>query len=181
MSISAILNSTFSQHQLGRASNPNQKQIQQLSQDLASGNLSAAQSDFATLLKAFPQPTTTSASTSATVTQAFHQLATNLKSGNLAGAQKDLSTIQQDLQSHGGPSTNHFHHYHPLSTGSEDLTAQNPPLQDLNQFGQILTSGNLAGAQRAYAALQALAPISTGGILHQTSPPVSGPPISLVA
>ena len=101
-------------------------------------------------------------------------------SGDLAAAQKDFSAIQQDIQNLGGLSTKHFHHYRPLSTGGEDLANQNSLLQDLNQFGQNLTSGNLVSAQQAYAALQAQASVSTGGILHQTRPPVSGPPVSTI-
>jgi hypothetical protein len=112
--------------------------------------------------------------------QDLKQLGQDLKSGNLSAAQQDLSTLQQDLQSMGGPSTNHFHHHHRLSTGSGDLTNQNSLLQDLNQLGLDLASGNLSAAQQAYAALQAQPPVSTGG-LHHTEPPVSALPVSLVA
>lgn len=178
MSISAILNSYLSQYRLGGASNPYQKQIQQLSQDLASGSLPAAQSDFATLQKALSQPATIPASASDPVAQAF---ATDLKSGDVAAAQKDFSTIQQDLQNKGGPSTKHFHHYRPLSTGSEDSSIQNPLLQDLNQFGLKAASGDLAGAKQAYGALPAQAPVSVDGIQHQTEPRGLGGPISLAA
>jgi len=181
MSISAILNSNLSQYQLGGASNPYQKQIQQLSQDLTSGSLPAAQSDFATLQKALSQPATIPASASDPVAQAFNQLATDLKSGDVAAAQKDFSTIQQDLQNKGGPSTKHFHHYRPLSTGSEDSSIQNPLLQDLNQFGLKAASGDLAGAKQAYGALPAQAPVSVDGIQHQTEPRGLGGPISLAA
>ena len=77
MSISAILNSSSNQYQIGAASNPYQQEIQQLGQALQSGNLSAAQSDFATLQAAFSQPaTTTAGSTSNPVAQAFNQLGT---------------------------------------------------------------------------------------------------------
>lgn len=113
--------------------------------------------------------------------QDFKQLGQDLKSGNLAAAQKDFSTLQQDLQSLGGPSVNRFHHHHRISTGIGDLTNQDSLLQDLSQFGQDLASGNLSAAQQAYAALQTQPPVSTGGILHHTEPPVSAPPVSLVA
>lgn len=104
MSISGILSSSLSHYQLGAARTPYQQTFQQLGQDLQSGNLSAAQSDLATLQKAISQPATTSPTTSDPVTQAFHQLATDLQSGNLSAAQKDFSTLQQDLQA------SHFHH-----------------------------------------------------------------------
>jgi len=166
MSISGILSSSFLQNQLSAAASPYKQEMKKLSQDLQSGNLSAAQSDFATLQAAFSQtaastgagstPSTSGDSTSNPVAQAFNQLATDLKSGNLSAAQKDFSTVQQDLQSQGGPSAGHLHHHHRISTGGvgEDSTGQNSLLQDLNQVGQNLTSSNLAGAQAAYATLQ---------------------------
>jgi len=154
MSISAILNSSSNQFQIGAASNPYQQEIQQLGQALQSGNMSAAKSDFATLQAAFSQPATTAGSTSNPVAQAFNQLSTDLQSGSLSAAQKDFSTLQQDLQNN--LSTDHFHHHHHLSSGSGsgDSSNQNSLLQDLNQIGQSLTSSNLAGAQQAYATLQ---------------------------
>jgi hypothetical protein len=122
-------------------------QFQQLGQDLTSGNLSGAQSDFATLGQAFTQPSAVSSSSTANpVTQAFQQLSTDLQSGNLSAAQKDYSTIQQDLQSHAG------HHSHRMKAGGG--SGQNLLLQDLTQLGQDLSSGNLTAAQQAYATLQ---------------------------
>lgn len=179
MSISGILSSGFLQKQLGAPSTPYQQSIEQLSKDLQSGNLAAAQSDFATLQKAISRSpiSTAAASNSNTVAQAFNQLATDLQSGNLSDAQKDFSALQQDLENLGAPgATNRFHHYHPLSTNIEDSTNQNSLLQDLNQVRQHLTSGNLFAAQQAYATLRAQAPVSTAFGLHQTEPPVSGPP-----
>jgi len=182
MSISGILSSGFLQRQLSAPSTPYQQGIEQLSKDLQSGNLLAAQSDFATLQKAFslsPRSTAagSTASTSNTVAQAFNQLATDLQSGNLSAAQKDFSALQQDVKNLGGPgATNRFHHYHRLSTNIGDLTNPNSPLQDLNQARQNLTSGNLFAAQQAYATLRGQAPVSTAFRLHQTEPPVSGPP-----
>ena len=123
--------------------------------------------------------------------QDFKQLGQDLKSGNLATAQKDLSTLQQDLESLGGSSAHHLHNHHRIGTGglfgassstaSGESTNQGSLLQDLNQIRQSLASGNLSAAQRAYAALQPQPPVSTGGIWHYTEPPVSAPPVSLVA
>ncbi len=169
MSISGI-HGTLSPYLLGTATNPSQ-QFQQLGQALQSGNLSAAQSDFATLQQAFSQSAaisgTTSAATANPVSQAFNQLASDLKSGNLSAAQQDYSTLQRDLQSTIGTLPTHRfppdHYKGGISTGQ---------LQDLNQIGQSLTSSNLAGAQQAYATLQqqlqqfALA----GGALSTLSP-----------
>jgi len=184
MSISAILNSSSNQYQIGAASNPYQQKIQQLGQALQSGNLSAAQSDFATLQASFSQPATTAGSTSTgstsnPVAQAFNQLSTDLQSGSLSAAQKDFSTVQQDLQNN--LSSNHFHHHHHLSSGggSGDSSNQNSLLQDLNQIGQSLTSSNLAGAQQAYATLQQQ--LQQFALGSEGSSQLSNMPLSLVA
>ena len=184
MSISAILNSSSNQFQIGAASNPYQQEIQQLGQALQSGNLSAAQSDFATLQAAFSQPATTAGSTSTgstsnPVAQAFNQLSTDLQSGSLSAAQKDFSTVQQDLQNHF--SSDHFQHHHHLSSGdgSGDSSNQNSLLQDLNQIGQSLSSSNLAGAQQAYATLQQQ--LQQFALGSAGSSQLSNMPLSLVA
>lgn len=183
MSISGIPSSTFSPYQLGAPININQQNFQKLGQDLQSGNLSSAQSDFATLQQAFSQPSTTSGTAAATtstatsnpITQAFNQLASDLQSGNLAAAQKDYSTLQQDLQSQSGMG-HHLHNHHRMRAGGagDSSSSQNPLLQDLNQLGQSLTSSNLTGAQQAYAALQQqLQQFALGGGALSTESPVS--------
>jgi len=161
MSVSGILSSSFLQNQISSVSSPYQQDMQKLSQDLQSGNLSAAQSDFATLQQAFSQPATTSASTSTTPTAipvalSFNQLASDLQSGNLSAAQKDLSTVQQDIQSPGKLTESHVNYrsHRGGGGGSTASSSQNSLLQDLNQVGQSPTSSNLAGAQQAYATLQ---------------------------
>jgi hypothetical protein len=179
MSISGILSSNLSQYQLSAASNLYQQGVQQLSKDLQSGNLSAAQSDFAILQKAFSQPATTTPSTSDPVAQAFNQLATDLQTGNLSAAQKDFSTLQQDLQSQGNLPTTHFHHH--SHHGGGDSSTQNSLLLDPNQVGQNLTSSNLAGAQQAYATLrQELQQFALGGGT-QSSTLLAQMPVSLEA
>jgi hypothetical protein len=157
MSVSGILSSSFVQNQLSAVSSPYKQDMQKLSQDLQTGNLSAAQSDFATLKAAFSQPaastgtvstpSTSGASTSNPVAQAFNQLGTDLQSGNLSAAQKDLSTVQQDL--HNNLSTSHFHHH----SGSGNPGGQNPPLQNTNPGGSTVTPTSLV-AQQAYATLE---------------------------
>jgi len=180
MSISAIPSGAFSPYQLGAPTSVQQQDLQQLGQDLQSGNLSSAQSDFATLQQAFSQPSTTSGTavattstaTSSPITQAFNQLASDLQSGNLTAAQKDYSTLQQDLQSQGGTGR-HLHNHHRIHSGGlEDSNSQNSLLQDLNQLGQSLTSSNLTGAQQAYSTLQQELQQSAfgGGALSTESP-----------
>ena len=75
-----------------------QQTFQQLGQDLQSGNLSAAQSDFATLQNLGSQNSTATSQSNSPIAQAFSQLAKDLQSGNLSAAQQDFSTIQQDFQ-----------------------------------------------------------------------------------
>jgi hypothetical protein len=165
MSISGISGSNSNQYQLSPV-NLLQQELQQLGQALQSGNLSTAQSDFATLQAAFSQPaattgssssttassTTSATSTSSSAAQAFTQLASDLKSGSLSAAQKDYSTIQQDL--HNNLAFSHFHHGHHMDGGSGSTSGLSSLLQDLNQLGTSLTSNNLTSAQQAYATLE---------------------------
>jgi outer membrane protein assembly factor BamD (BamD/ComL family) len=97
-----------------------QKAFQQLGQDLQSGNLSAAQSDFSTLQNLVPKlsAATSSAATSTVqsnnpLLQNFDQLSKDLQSGNLSAAQQDYTNIQQAFQrfspKSGGPEGRHHH------------------------------------------------------------------------
>jgi len=149
MSVSGISSSTLFDL-LGTESAQSQKQqlqkeIQQLGKDLAAGNLSAAQADFATLQKDAPQPTSTSNNP---IAQAFQKLAQDLQSGNLSGAQQDFSTIQQDVQAQ---VSGHHHHGHGQNSSGAQ---QNPVAQLFSELGQALQAGNLSAAQQAYTALQ---------------------------
>jgi len=187
MSVAGIF-SSLSQLQLGRPSAA-QQNIQQFGQALQSGNLTAAQSDFAALKQAFAQSATSAATTSATttaspITQAFNQLASDLQSGNLSASQKDFSNLEQDIQNaSGGGSASGLHHHHHSSggSGSSSSTSQNSLFPALNQAGQAPTAGNflsgnlssanLLSAQQAYASLQV--PDSFGGGQVATESPVS--------
>ncbi len=123
-----------------------QQEFQQLGQDLQSGNLSAAQSDFATLQQMKPQPNSTSSSQDSNpLSQDFTQLSQDLQSGKLSAAQQDYTKIQQDFQSQSGQM--HHHHHHGGGGGSEIS-------QVMAQLGQSLQSGNLSAAQQAYSSLQ---------------------------
>jgi len=146
-----------------------QQEIQQLGKDLSAGNLSAAQSDFATLEKNLPQATSSSQSSNP-IAQAFQQLAKDLQSGNLSAAQQDFSTIQQDVQSQGG---GHHHHGH---GGSSSGAPQNPVAELFSELGQALQSGNLSAAQQAYTTLQQdfQQSAASGGSASNTSPAAGG-------
>jgi len=113
MSVSGIFSSGLSK-QVSSQYQLTNSEFQQLGKDLAAGNLSSAQSDFAILQRAFMQPAATASISSASATsdplvQAFQQLSRDLKTGDLTAAQKDYSTIQQDMQSR---FTGHLHHHH---------------------------------------------------------------------
>lgn len=174
MSVAGILSSLGSL-QLGAPSAAKQG-LQQLKQDLQTGNLNAAQSDFASLQKAFSQscatsaansaattPTASSASTSASsssnttpFSQAIHQLASDLTSNNLAAAQKDFSTFKQDLpQANASGSAGGARHHHWSGGGDSNQGSGGTTATSLfSQLSQALASGNLASAQQAYASLQ---------------------------
>jgi len=150
MSTTGITGSMFSQLQQF------EQEFQQLGQDLQSGNVSAAQSDFATLEKDSPQTSSTSTSQSSSpIAQAFNQLSQDLQAGNLTAAQSDYSTIQQDFQSQA--SAMHAHHHH-HSSGSQQSEAS----QLFAQLGQDLQSGNLTSAQSDFSSLQQVLQGSSG-------------------
>jgi len=143
MSTSGITSSMSSQIQQF------QQEFKQLGQDLQSGNLSSAQSDFVTLENTLQQSVSASTSQSNNpLAQAFNQLAQDLQAGNLSAAQKDYTTIQQDLQSQASQ-THHHHHHAGGSQGSQVS-------QLFTQLGQDLQSGNLSSAQSDFSSLQQL-------------------------
>jgi outer membrane protein assembly factor BamD (BamD/ComL family) len=165
MSVLGIATNVLSQISSYAAQNkPNQlKQgFQQLGQDLQSGNLSQAQSDFASLQRLLPggQQSSAIASTSATqstspLATAVAQLAQDLQSGNLTAAQSDITTVQQDVQQTGqqqGAGQAHHHHHHAGSGQSSDQ--QNAISTLFGELGQSLQSGNLSAAQQAYSSIQ---------------------------
>jgi outer membrane protein assembly factor BamD (BamD/ComL family) len=121
-------------------------EFQQLGHDLKSGNLSAAQTDFATLQKMQPQPPVSPSSQSGSgITQDFNQLAADLKAGNTSAAQQDLAKLQQDFQSQATQA--HHHHHHTNSDGSSEIG------QLFSQLGTALQSSNLSAAQQAYSTM----------------------------
>jgi hypothetical protein len=151
MSVSGIFSSSLGNNQISSQYQLTNSEFQQLGQDLATGNLSSAQSDFAILQQAFMQPAATasassaSASTSNPLAQAFQQLSSDLKSGNLTAAQKDYSTIQQDMKS---PFSGHHHHH--VGSGLDPLNMVNQTSPDVTS---TLAQSNASTAQQTYASL----------------------------
>src|SRR5450631_354169 len=154
MSIAGIASSLFSQ--IGSLQNNPKSQIQtefqQLAQDLTSGNLSGAQSDFAALQENAPGAQNNGTSP---LSQAFSALGKDLQSGNLSAAQQDFATIQQDISAaQQTGQVHHHHHYGGESQVSQSTSGQSSLAQLFSTLGQDLQSGNLSSAQQAYSALQ---------------------------
>src|SRR6266851_754875 len=139
-------------------------EFHQLGQDLQSGNLAQAQSDFAALSQdltgasQISTSSTNSATATSTVGQAFTQLGQDLQSGNLQGAQQDFTSLQHDLQQISSPQVegHHRHHHHHTESSESSSSSQraNPIVQAFSTLAQDLQVGNLSGAQSAFAALQ---------------------------
>jgi outer membrane protein assembly factor BamD (BamD/ComL family) len=159
MSITGILSSNLFNAQSAQTTAQKLKQeFQQLGQDLQSGNLSAAQSDFAALQQNAPQAgaASSSAQSGNPVTHAFQQLSQDLKAGNLTAAQQDYSTIQQDFKTQAAPGqTQHPRHLRGAGSGGNSEGQPNSVTQLFSQLGQALQAGNLTLAQTAYTGLQA--------------------------
>jgi outer membrane protein assembly factor BamD (BamD/ComL family) len=136
-----------------------QQEFQQLGQDLQSGSLSLAQSDFAALQQSLPgqqnavSNVQSSSSATSPVSQVIAQLGQDLKAGNLSAARSDFSTLQQDFQQQGVLSS-HRHHHRLHAGSSQDSSDQSGAATLFGDLGQELQSGNLTAAQQTYSALQ---------------------------
>jgi hypothetical protein len=171
MSIAGLLSGSLFGNLLGGPGAPSatqklKQEFQPLGQDLASGNLPAAQADLATLKQNAPQASASSTGSSNAarlggnlagqnqLTQPFQQLSQDLKAGNLAAAQSDYSALQQDFQSLATQARQG--HRHPHVDGDSSGVSQANPINTLfSQLGQALQAGNLSSAQTAYTTLQA--------------------------
>ena len=148
ISSSSLFNDNTSTQSVQNKMQQFQQEFQQLGQDLQSGNMSAAQSDFATLQQYAPKTNSSSSSQSNPMAQEFAQLAQDIQSGNTSAAQQDYSTIQQDMQSHASQGRHHH------SSGGGGGEGQSAVSQLMTQLGQDLQSGNLTSAQQTYSTLQ---------------------------
>src|SRR5208282_5556411 len=150
MSVSGISSSSlYSTQNVESSAQQFRQEFQQLGQDLQAGNLSAAQSDFATLQNLTSQNSSATSQSNSPIAQAFQQLAKDLQSGNLSAAQQDFTNIQQDFQNQAGQTHGHHHHHHGGGGGGDSSITQL-----LQQLGQDLQSGNLSTAQQAYNTIQ---------------------------
>lgn len=154
----------------------NLSQIRQGFKDLASalqsGDLTAAQTAFASLQQLLPNSSAGNQTQNGQQGSGqnpfatdFSALAKALQSGDLSAAQTAFAKLQQDTQSVQG----HHHHHHHKASASTQSTAsttssssvgstagsgQNQFATDFSALGQALQSGNLSQAQAAFAKLQ---------------------------
>ena len=167
MSITSVASSTLlTQIYATQSTQNNQSQFQQiqtdfqqLGQDLQAGNLTGAQQDFATLQQALPSGQSQSQqNTASPIAQAFTALSQALQSGNLQDAQTAFTTLQGDIQQQQGSGQVRHHHHHggnsSQSTASAASQQTNPVATAFGALSQALQSGNLSGAQTAFATLQ---------------------------
>ncbi len=163
MSVSGIASSLFapvSPQNLQSKAQHIQQEFQQLGQDLKSGNLSAAQTDFVTLQSGLqPNNTSSTSQSNSPIVQDFTQLASDLKAGNLSAAQQDFTALQQALNTASnataGAQGHHHHHHASESSGSNGASSIGGSInQAFTQLGQALQAGNLSNAQAAYTSLQ---------------------------
>ena len=131
-----------------------QKELQQLSQDLQAGNLSASQVDFAALQKlggvssptASPSAPATATATAPSVSPFaadLLQLGKDLKAGNLSVAQQDFTKSQADPQSETQGASAHHPHHGGGFTGAV-----------IDHFDPAARTGGLTAAQQGYSTLQ---------------------------
>jgi hypothetical protein len=129
-------------------------EFQQLGQDLQSGNLTQAQQDFTTLSQNISGAAQSNTNPAA---QAFTQLGKDLQAGNLQAAQQDYATVQQGFQQNAQQAHGHHGRHHHHAEGAQFSSASSQQDSAINQaFGtlaQALQSGNLSGAQSAFATL----------------------------
>jgi hypothetical protein len=125
-----------------------QHEFQQLGQDLKSGNISAAQTDFVTLQSGLQQNSSSTTQSGNPIVQDFTQLASDLKVGNLSAAQRDFTALQESLNNASTAGAQGHHHHHAANSIGSSIN------QAFTQLGQALQAGNLPNAQAAYTTLQ---------------------------
>ena len=153
MSVSAISNSNswMNQAQSGQFGQLRQD-LRQLGQDLQAGDLTAAQADFVTLQNDMGQVTNSGAGTANdSLAQALNQLGQDLQAGDLSAAQQDYAALRQVVRG----MRHHHHHHHQDDSGTGSMSSLlNSVSQAFTQLGQALQTGDLAGAQQAFASIQ---------------------------
>ena len=174
--ISSVYN-TYQTYQTNSQNNFSQVRqgFKNLASALQSGDLTGAQQAFAALQQLLPDPSASNQTQTGQSGSGQNQFATDLnavgqalKNGDVSGAKKAFATLEQDMQSVQGHRHHHRHHHGSSSTQSADSATANSSSQSTNgsgrsQFatdssalGQALQTGDLAGAQAAFATFQSL-------------------------
>ena len=120
----------------------------QLGQALQSGSLTGAQQAFTTLQQDMQSVSQSQSSQGQSTQQqsALNQLGQALQSGDLSGAQQAFAALKT--------SQHHHHHSGGAPGASGDSGGSSTIGNDLNTLATSLQSGDLSGAQKAFAALQ---------------------------
>ena len=120
--------------------------FQALANDLQTGNLTNAQTDFASLLQDAPQLQTTLQTTAVTspALSAFSSLSASLQAGDLTGAQSAMSTLQQSVQGH-----HHHHHHHHRADNDQDDALQSEAPTGVTAPATVDTAGASSSATAA--------------------------------
>jgi soluble cytochrome b562 len=132
-----------------------QQTFQSLGSALQSGDLQGARQVFADL----QQMLSNSSASNQTQNGQQNPFATDMNAlskalsgtGNLNDAQAAYKKLQQDMQAVQG---HHHHRHHHNVSASDPGSGQNTLATDFQALGQALQSGNLSGAQTAFAQLQ---------------------------
>ena len=121
-------------------------EFEQLGKDLQSGDLVAAQKDFAALQQLQADQTGSTPDASVDPLQAaLKKLAQDLQTQDTNAVQKDYANVLHVYQNHASP----VHRHHAHSSGESDAIRQS-----ITELGQALRAGDLRAAQQAYSALQ---------------------------
>lgn len=144
-----------------------QSEFKQLGQDLQSGDVSQAESDYTTLtqyLSDFSSNSTSSISSAAStesgstsLVDELNTLGQDLQSGDLSAAQSDYTTLQNDLEqasNQAPPPPPPPNFSNTQASDSTTSTSSSTLLEELNALGDALSSSDLTSAQTAYATLQ---------------------------
>ena len=149
------------------------KDFSDLETDLSSGNLTSAQQAYTALTQDLQNANQTQSgqqtSGNSQISNDLAAVGSALQSGDLTGAQSAFATLTQDLQNaaQGGQQTykghGHHHHHHGGSSQIAGTTLSN----DLAAVGSALQSGDLTGAQSAFAML--MQNLGNGGAQNSSS------------
>ena len=164
MSISALSSNLITDLSQQYQQNPFQKiqqDFKQLASDLQSGDLSGAQSAYASIEQLLPANQSSSGSAtgsngSSAIQSEFASLGQALQSGDLSGAQSAFSQLQSDLQTaaQSAQTLPQAEDQYVGRSSQQGLSVAKQVQQDYAQLASSLQSDDLAGAQSAFANLQ---------------------------